>query len=200
MASKDDSEILEGLDEAVESDNGSMSFDEVLEALNRMREQTNNKTHAEEALKALSHLNDEALELIYASPEGKKMIEDAHNRANANAKPGSPILDSNGRQIGKVPYSLEWCYENFPTVEWTPTRTTEISYNGVAIWVNAYEPVKSPACFRDIFENSERDRAMALRRQGDVLQQAAGPNSVVTVGWRKASDEELERMYGSGNR
>lgn len=185
------------IEEALFSEEKSVSFDTVIETLKSAKASKSADDALEKIKGALASLDKDALDAILGNEDFSNIVAELAMKSQRSGKPGEPMFDGQGRQIGKIPYTYEYLCETFPMVEWTPMRTCPISYNGVLIHVWAGETVKTPACFRDIYMDSELQTAKALGQQAKILASAGGSDgSSVSVGWYKESDEELERKYG----
>lgn len=146
---------------------------------------------------AVSGLSDEAFRLIMGNSE----VEEIFTRAaqTSGVKPGDPVYDQNGRQMGTVPYSYEDFCEIYPMHTWIPQRTDRIEVNGVALQVYEGLETRAPKIFYDV----QREAIMA-EREAVTGQRATLENSPARyadgitheVGWYKESPEELVRKYG----
>lgn len=164
---------------------------------------------AKEALATLkaaaSSLSDEALRILLADSSMQDIFEKV--AVASGTKPGDPVLDANGRQIGNVPFSLEWMMEKtsdgetrFPMVTWIAQRSnSSISWNGVTIAVEEGFTYKTPKPFYDIEMESIAATRDAVRGQRAALQQsdkyfADGVDHA--VGWYKRTNAQLLQQDG----
>lgn len=162
------------------------------------RDQKSAQAAIEDIKATLSELSDEQFRIVAGDAAFQTLYEQA--AVKAGDEPGSPVYDQNGRQIGIVPFSYDWCCEHFPMEWYMPRRNNmAISWNGVT--VSIWEGLKTylPKCFIDIEEESLAAERNANREQLEVLKGSReyyADGVTLEAGWYKESPQELVERYG----
>lgn len=174
------------------------AFSAVQSALRRSANAEEAQEKLNSALAAIGNLDDKTARHLAASEEFQQaMIKIA---SAAQAKPGDPILDEKGREIGRVPLSFKDMQEIYPEYSWIPPRHDIIEVNGVSVEVWEGVPAKGPKIFYDIQMEAIAAERRAANAGREILEHspvAYGDGFSLEVGWRKMSDEELLAQPGN---
>jgi hypothetical protein len=156
------------------------------------------KAKLNEALSAIGNLDDQTARHLAASEEFQQaMLKIA---GAAQGKPGDPLLDEKGREIGRIPWTLDYMKEIYPEWSWIPPRTDTLSINGVDVIVYEGVQAKGPKCFFDLQMQSIESERQAARAGVAILSGspvAYGDGFSMDVGWHKMTEEELLNQPGN---
>jgi hypothetical protein len=158
-------------------------FAKIASAERKARSAATARDAIEELKAAASQLDDETLSRLLAEEGVDRLLEGAVRKVSG-LQPGDPVLDANGRELMRAPYTKEWVEANSPLVEWVVPmphfgrRVWEgVSWNGVMlsdihpdVVLRGNETVVTRAIFRDLVLDSWRETARTLNSQRNILE------------------------------
>lgn len=152
------------------------------------RRQTLDAERASELIAEAQSLLGRVDDATFRQMTGNEEFQDLFLRASTQSgkNPGDPIYDDKGRMIDRVPWTAEFVWETYPTVEYIPPETEQVSVNGVSFQVFEGIPNKVPSIIRDIHMESYTARRNAVRGQLAALENSqyrASDGVNLTVGW-----------------
>lgn len=173
-------------------------FGRIVAAEKRARDKDSAEAALGDIKSAVGSLSPEAFRILTESEQFQQLADKVSRQSGT--KPGDPIYDEKGREIGRVPLSYEDMCEMYEMVDWTPMETTVLSVNGVDLKIFEGMVHRTPNIFRDVAMESwnARRRIDSQRLQaidGSSYRYADG-TSVEVAGYRKETPEELIQKYG----
>lgn len=187
---KEEKEAQAGAAQAVEEAPPELSED--LGSVFRLLEQARHEKSSFQAMNqirsALSKLSEEDYEALRRTDEFQRLIQQAASTGEDRLPAGSPIVDKDGRIIGKVPWTAGDIKERFPPATWTPIITGPILVFGHSIYIEAGVEVTAPGIFKTIYDQTIEATRTEHDRNMEAVALHGGGTPTHSVGWFKEEE------------